>query len=414
MTPKCHHVYIEDENIAALNLNDKPDLVGITVNVDTVYRAIEIARKYRRRGIKVVFGGIHASACPTDIIDFCDAVCVGEAETLWEQIIEDCIRGQLKTIYSNPEPTDLSLVPVANWSFIEKKQKYLYYNVIVTSRGCPFKCEFCYNSCDYVSRKYRNRPVEDIIDEIKAIGRNQIMFIDDNFIGNIEWTKSLLDKIIDMKLVWHAAVSTNIINHPDLITRMAESGCRSLFIGFESINDSAVKSVGKRQNKIPEYEKLIKLLHNNGIMVNASLVFGFDGDTTETFKQTLDWLVKNRIETMTGHILTPYPGTVLHKKLTKQDRIICHDLREYNTAHVVFRPSCISPDELRRGYKKMYENFYSIRNIWRRRPQNKRILASYFLFNLGYRKCGRFVSFVGRLGLMNCIGKLARRLSYGI
>ena len=135
MTPKEHYVYIEDENIGEINFNDNPDIVGITVNVDTFYRAVEISEKYRTKGTKVIFGGIHASACPDDMIPHCDAVCIGEAEGLWQQIIDDCLHNTLKTQYHNTEPTDLSLVPVADWGFIKNNGKYLYYNVIVTSRG---------------------------------------------------------------------------------------------------------------------------------------------------------------------------------------------------------------------------------------------------------------------------------------
>jgi radical SAM superfamily enzyme YgiQ (UPF0313 family) len=240
------------------------------------------------------------------------------------------------------------------------------------------------------------------------------MFIDDNFIGNIPWVKSLLDKIGKMGLVWHAAVSTNILHHPQLISQMAQCGCRSLFIGFESLNDGSIKSVNKQQNKISEYEQLIHLLHSYGIMVNASLVFGLDEDGPETFDKTLEWLVKNRVETMTGHILTPYPGTVLYKKLKQEERIICHDLMKYNTSHVVFLPKKLTPEQLRTGYLDMYKKFYSLRNIIKRCPQNRRIIASYFLFNFGYRKYGKLVSLIGRVGMMGAIGKFARLLSFGI
>ena len=413
MTPKQHHVYIEDENIERINFNDTPDLVGITVNVDTVYRASEIAQIYREKGAKVIFGGIHASAVPEEMLGFCDSVCIGEAEEIWEKIIADCLAGNLQPTYRKTEPTDLSLVPIPDWNFINKK-KYLYYNVIVASRGCPFKCEFCYNSCDYVSGVYRNRPVAEVIKEIDNLKTKQIMFIDDNLIGNLHWTESLLDELKKKNVVWHAAVSTNLVHHPDLIARMAQCGCRSLFVGFESINTESIKSVNKKQNKIPEYETLIQLLHKNGIMVNASLVFGFDNDNEETFQKTLEWLIKNKVETMTGHILTPYPGTVLYKKLKSEKRITCDNLVRYNTSQVVFQPKNLTGKQLYEGYTKIYKDFYSIKNIMKRLPENKKIAASYLLFNFGYRKYGRIVSFIGKLGFMNAIGKLARKLSYGI
>lgn len=413
MTPREHTVYIEDENIEKIDFDDSPDLVGVTVNVDTVYRAIEIASIYKSKGSKVIFGGIHASAHAEEMTNYCDAVCVGEAEEVWSKILRDVQMNTLQKIYHNPVPTDLSLVPLPDWNYI-KKHKYLYYNVIVASRGCPFKCEFCYNSCDYVSGKYRNRPVKDIVEEIKQLNTRQVMFIDDNLIGNIRWVEELLTQLSPMKLVWHAAVSTNIVHHPDLISRMAAAGCRSLFVGFESINPNSIRSVNKNQNKIPEYEQLIRMLHDNGIMVNASLVFGFDHDTPATFKETLDWLVRNKVETMTGHILTPYPDTVLNKRLEEEGRIICRDLTCYNTSHVTFQPKLMTVEQLNEGYINMYRQFYSFRNIMKRRPDNKRLQASYFLFNFGYRKWGKVTSLLGRIGLMNWVGRAARRLSYGI
>lgn len=414
MTPRHHKVYIEDENVEPINLNDTPDLVGITVNVDTVYRAAELAAIYRAKGTKVFFGGIHASAHAQEMIEYCDAVCVGEAEEVWHIMLDDLQNNNLKKIYHNPNPTDLSKVPIVDWNFIKEKRKYLYYNIIVTSRGCPFKCEFCYNSCDYVSGKYRNRPVADVVEEIKRLHTKQIMFIDDNLIGNIKWVEELLKLIEPMNIIWHAAVSTNIVHHPDLIAKMGRTGCKSLFIGFESINPDSIKSVNKNQNKIDDYERLIKLLHDSNIMVNASLAFGFDYDTPDTFDKTLEWLVQNKVETMTGHILTPYPGTVLHKRLESEGRIICHDMTKYNTSHVTFKPCNMTSQQLSDGYIGMYERFYSFRNIIRRRPENNRLLASYLLFNFGYRKFGRLTSLLGSLGLMSWIGRLARKLSYGI
>lgn len=414
LTPEPHSVCIEDENLKPVNYNDHPDLVGIAVNVDTAYRAFEISSKYRKKGIPVIFGGIHASSDPDHVAPYCDSVCIGEAENTWSEILEDVANNRLKKRYLNKEITEMKLYPRPDWNFISQKE-YLYHNIIVTSRGCPFKCDFCYNSCDYIKNPYRNRPVENVIDEIVKHRMKEVFFIDDNLIGNMNWIMAFLNELKKLDIIWHGAVSTNLVHFPELIDLMAESGCRSLFIGFESINSQSVRSVGKRQNIIREYERLIGELHSRGIMVNASLVFGFDYDTIFTFSETLNWLVANKIETMTAHILTPYPGTVLYKKLLSENRIIDFNLRNYNTSNVVFKPKLISPIELRAGYLWIYEQFYSIKNILKRKPDHRELVIPYFLFNLGYRKFGKFTSLVAdKLGLMSQVAKIAGKLSYGI
>jgi radical SAM superfamily enzyme YgiQ (UPF0313 family) len=253
-----------------------------------------------------------------------------------------------------------------------------------------------------------------VIEEIKLLNTKQVLFIDDNFIGNPKWIAEFIKRIKPLKLTWHAAVSTNIIHHKELIDDFADSGCRSLFIGFESINEKSLRSAQKSQNKISEYEELLQLLHSKNIMVNASLVFGFDYDEKTVFADTLKWLVKNKVETMTAHILTPFPGTKLYQKLEEEGRIINRDLTKYNTSNVVFTPGSMTPEELRNGYLWIYDEFYSLKNILKRWPDNKTIVMPYFLFNFGYRKFGKIVSLLGKLGLMQWIGKLGRKLSYSI
>jgi radical SAM superfamily enzyme YgiQ (UPF0313 family) len=413
LTPKPHIVYIEDENLNPINFSDNPDIVGITVNVDTTYRAFDIAKIYRDKGIRVIFGGIHASSNPDSMLEHCDSVCIGEAEEVWGTILDDFSNGTLKLKYFYSEPTDLKKVPLPDWNLISKNS-YLYNNIIVTSRGCPFQCEFCYNSCDYTNKKFRFRPIESVLKEINALDNKRIMFIDDNLIGNLDWTEELLKNIKPLNLYWHAAVSTNIVKYPDLIQRMSGSGCKSLFIGFESINNKSIKSIRKTQNIVGEYNTLVNLLHYNGIMVNASLVFGFDHDTKGTFDQTLDWLISNKIETMTAHILTPYPGTKIYTRLLRENRIVDFDLNKYNTSNVVFLPKNMTPVELKEGYLKIYKDFYSFRNIIKRKPDNKKLIAPFFIFNLGYRKFGKSISKVGKAGYMSKIGRLGSTLSYGL
>jgi len=413
LTPKEHRVHIEDENVQQLNLSDNPDLVGISVNVDTSKRAYEIATIYRNKGIPVILGGIHASANPDEGLKFGCSVCIGEAEELWPLILQDIALGDLKQRYYNPYPTDLNKTPSPRWDLI-KQSKYLYTNIVVTSRGCPFACEFCYNSCDYVHHKFRNRPVESVVEEIKRLGTKQVMFVDDNFIGNVSWTKNFLQAIKILNLKWHAAVSVNIGSHPDLLDEMKESGCQSLFIGFETINKLSLNSVNKYQNNTGIYESVISEIHAKGIMVNASLVFGFDHDYQGVFQDTLDWLVKNKVETMTAHILTPYPGTKIYQKYVIDGRIVDFDASHYNTSHVVFSPKNMTAEELYNGYIWIYKEFYSLKNILKRLPARTEQRIPYLLFNLAYRKFGNITSKIASLGFMNFLSRLARRLSYGI
>jgi radical SAM superfamily enzyme YgiQ (UPF0313 family) len=413
LTPDSHSVYVEDENVSPLDLSDHPDLVGITVNVDTSLRAYDIAQSYRQRGIPVVLGGIHPSANPGQAEQFADAICVGEAEEVWERVLSDTANGKLQKRYYHEHPADMARTPRPKWELLDTSN-YLYTNVVCASRSCPFACEFCYNSCDYIHHQYRNRPLAHVLDEIRSLKTKQVMFIDDNFIGNPEWTRAFIEAIMPMKLTWHAAVSTNIGQQPDLLDAMQASGCRSLFIGFESINGDSIHSVGKRQNKVELYDQTIAEIHRRGIMVNASMAFGFDHEDASIFPQTLDWLVRNRVETMTGHILTPYPGTTLYNRLLAENRIIDFDPTHYNTAHVVFQPKRMSPQELYDGYLWMYENVYAVDNVLKRLPATGRVRIPYLLFNLGYRKYGKSVSRLARHGMMSSIGRLARRLSYGI
>jgi radical SAM superfamily enzyme YgiQ (UPF0313 family) len=238
------------------------------------------------------------------------------------------------------------------------------------------------------------------------------MFIDDNFIGDPDRARNFLRYHMPAGLTWHTSVSADIGKHEDILDLMAGTGCKSLFIGFETLNEKNLKGCGKRQNRISEYESTIGKIHDRGMMVNASLIFGFDHDGPEIFPATLDWLVQNKVETMTGHILTPYPGTKFHGKLLEAGRIFDFDLLHYNTSHVVFHPAGMSAEELNRGYFWIYREFYSWKRILERLPESRSQWTAYLLFNLLYRKYGKVISLAGKLGLMRSIAKLAKGVSY--
>ena len=404
-----HRVVLENENIEPVCYDDHPDLVGISATVDTLPHAMQIAKCFRKRGAKVIAGGIHITTAYETIPENAfDALCIGAAEGTWPDIVRDAQNGCLKKIYKCSGKLRGEDIVSPAYDMIDRG-KYLYTSVIHTSRGCPFRCDFCYNSAK--SHHFVNRPISDVLREIRQAGTRHIMFIDDNFAGNPQWTKQFLKAILPMKLKWQAAVSINAAKDGALLDLMRKSGCQSLFIGFESINPESVQNVHKVQNSTREYEQAIAAIHKRGIMINGSFVFGLDGDTPETFDATVDWIVKNRIETVTSHILTPYPGTALYDRMQDAGRITSHDLSLYNTAHVVFQPLGMTADELYKGYLHVYDKVYSLKNIWKRLPETRSQRMPYLIFNLLYRKYGRFTDLVCKFITYQRMGKIGEQLA---
>lgn len=413
LTPKEHEVIIENENVEKIDFDEPVDLVAITITVDVMNRAVEISKEFRNRGVTVIAGGIHITADPEGALNSFDTICVGMAERVWAKILKDKENNSLKKIYYDIEGIYGKEIVSPNYHIIDNK-KYLYTNIISTSRGCPFQCDFCYNSCKSVLKTYINRPIEDVIKDIKALKTRHIMFIDDNFIGNPKWTKKLLKEIKPLKLKWNAAVTSNIVDMPELLDEMKESGCQSLFIGFESINSKSIDSVHKVQNSVKRYEKLVDEIHRRGIMINASFVFGLDEDDVSVFKNTLEWIVKNKIETVTSHILTPYPGTKLYSSLIEENRIVDFNLSKYNTAHVVYTPKNMTAEELYNGYLWIYKEVYTFKNIMKRLPKSKKQWIPFLSFNLFYRKFGKFTELLCDIVSFKNIGRFFRWLAYCI
>lgn len=409
MCRNIHQVRVENENIESINFNDNPDIVGITVAVDALPRAIEIAKIFRDQGIPVVAGGILITTAPDCIPkNSFDALCIGMAEGTWWNIIRDMEQGKLSERYMCQAHIKGEDIVSPAYDLIHSS-KYMYCNIIHTSRGCPFKCDFCYNSSP--NRIYIFRPVSEVLRDIRCVKSRHILFVDDNFIGNPQWTMELLGDLKKMHIKWNAAVSANIVDMPELLDQMRDSGCQGLFIGFESINSNSLKNVHKIQNHVETYDRLVEAIHSRDIMINASFVFGLDNDTPDTFKATLDWIVKHKIESVTSHILTPYPGTKLYETMAKSGRLITFDLSSYNTANVVFKPLGMTQKELYDGYLWIYRKVYSWKNIIKRLPASKRLIMPYLMFNVCYRKYGRLTDLLCRLITYKRIGLYGAKAS---
>ena len=406
-----HEVEVINENIARDIPSRSVGLVGISTTVNVLPRAQELAAAYNALGVPVAVGGIGVTSDISRAKEMFATICVGPAEGHWRDLLHDAETGRLKSEYrTDPHFSGEDLLPPSFRSV--NTSSCLYSNVIATSRGCPFACDFCYNSSVKGTCGYRHRSLDSVMEEIKSKNTRHILFVDDNFIGDPAFTRELLVAMRPLRLKWSAAVSANILDLPDLLDLMRDTGCRSLFIGFESLNSDAIARVHKGQNRVAKYEALVHALHSRGIMINASFVFGLDGDDVGVFARTAAWCVKNRIETVTSHILTPYPGTAFHKRMDEAGRITDRNLSHYDTAHVVFRPTGMTAEELYAGYLGIYREIYSLRNILRRLPRSRRQIMPYLLFNFLYRKYGGLTERLGNAIGFNRIGRIGRWAAY--
>ncbi len=397
LTPEDIEVEIVDENIECIDFNKKADLVGITTMTASSPRAYEIADIFREKGIPVVFGGIHATVLPEEAAQHADAVVIGEAEGLWEKVIEDFRQGGkrvLAKVYRSSQRPDPANIPIPRRELIKDKGYFLS-RFLQLARGCPFDCSFCSVS-KFFGKKYRFRPVEKVIGEVKGIIGKSLAtrflgFLDDNIVGNITYARELFKALIPHKLLWVGQSSINIAQHEDILQLAAASGCKGLFIGIESISESSLKEANKSQNKIKFYEKAIKKIHQFGISIEGAFIFGFDHDDKSIFKKTVKFIEKVKLDAVQFAILTPLPGTRLHEKLDREDRIIDRNWSNYDLSHVVFQPKLMTPQELKLGFDWAYKRIYRLSSISKRltgllRGGRWKYLLPALTLNLGYRK----------------------------
>jgi radical SAM superfamily enzyme YgiQ (UPF0313 family) len=409
LTPEKHTCELADENIEDFFYHDNPDLVAISVYIATANRAYAIASHYRAKGIPVVMGGIHATCRPDEVQQYADSVVIGEADTIWPRLLEDLENGRLQPVYRNTSSVSLDQSPILKRNLCASRY-YASVNAMRTSRGCPYTCKFCYQSAFYPERGVRHRTISHIIDEIKSMQSNHVLFLDDNLVGNKCFAKKLFVNLIPLGITWSGAATINIGQDTRLLQLAYESGCRSLFIGFESNSQANLRENTKFQNKAEFYDQMAENIHRQGIMINGSFIFGMDHDTPDVFEETVEWIVKHRIETATFHILTPYPGTRLFDELEQAGRIIDYNWDHYNTAHVVFQPKNMTPQELEGGYLWAYKTVYSWKNILRRVPEVASLRWPYWGFVLGYKKLAYLTNWLSTLGMFNSLFDVGTKL----
>lgn len=382
LTPRDIKVEIIDERYTPINFNESVDLVGITAITSTALRAYQIGDEFKKKGVKVVLGGIHPSFLPDEAIQHASSVVIGEAELIWRQLLEDCANNKLKRFYRSEEYPSLEAIPFPRWELLPNRNRYVYF--VQAMRGCPNNCDFC-SVTDFSGRKIRTRPVSNVIEEIKTLSKGFVIFIDDNLFAKPSYAKELFQALIPLKIKWGGEVSLNFINgDPELVKLAAKSGCRALFIGMESVSQMALDGVNKSFNKVSEFAETVRLLHQYRISVIASFMFGFDEDEPTVFKQTLNVLNKLKVDAAIFSILTPLPGTKLYSKLKSAGRIFEQDWSKFDALHSTFKPLKMTSSELERGLKWLYQKFYSIPNILRRTAHFWRIPLFMIPVNLAY------------------------------
>jgi radical SAM superfamily enzyme YgiQ (UPF0313 family) len=393
LTPPGWQVSIVDERVEPLDLSLEADLVGITTMTTTASRAYQIADSFRARKIPVVLGGMHASALPEEALRHCDGVLAGEAENLWPELLRDFERNQLQSLYrhANGFPS-LAGLPQPDWALYRNKN-YLPVHFIETTRGCPIDCEFCAVSTAF-GGTYRNRPIDQVLTELCARQpfegflslKNCVFFVDDNIVSNRAYAREFLTRIKDLKLNWFGQASVNVANDPEILKLCQQSGCKGLFLGFETLSPDTLSAVGKRVNRPERYFDVVQRIHDHGIGIDGSFVFGFDTDDASVFDRTLEFVLKAKLEVAYFSILTPYPGTRLHQRLVEQDRLLSRDWSLYDANHVVYRPKGFTPDDLLERYHTALKAVYSVSGIFKRLWGTTAWKNFFYPMNIGFRQ----------------------------
>jgi radical SAM superfamily enzyme YgiQ (UPF0313 family) len=371
-----------------------PEVVGITVHLTFAQRAYELAAWFRAQGCKVILGGLHALSCPDEVEPHADAIAIGNGVPLWPLILEDIAAGRLKKRYaaeyrhyaSDPAP-NRNILP--KWGFLTNAS-------LIATQGCHNRCDFCYLATGDTRIKYQMRGAAIVAREFAETGAPYGVFIDNNLGSNRRYLRQLCEALTPLGKIWSAAVTLDVTDEPELVRKMALAGCTGVFIGFESLTDDNMRAAGKRSPRAEEYARRIEILHANGMQVNGSFVLGFDQDRPDVFENLARWIESHRLECATFHILTPYPNTPLFRRMEAEGRILHRDFNRYDTAHCVFRPKHMSPEELEAGYAWIYERLFSMSSIWARRPHQASAVLPYLGMALLYKRSNPLWKFLIR------------------
>ena len=415
-TPEPWQVDLVDEAVQDVNFDHPCDLVGLSIMTCYAPRAYEIATEFKKRGKTVVLGGVHPTYCPDEALRYCDAIVCGEAEDLWPALIADFEAGAMKRVYKMGSFPALEHYKSPRVELLSP-DAYMTRQCSFTTRGCHFDCEFCSVS-PFNGKTTRRRPVQEVIKELTQIKqwiRNELVermandslwralvtglrirlgvedgtifaFVDDLHNSNRAYCRELWTALKPLKIKWGCQSTMFLADDPDMVKLAAESGCVSVFVGMESLDEASLEETHKPFNRVQKFSEEIKTFHDHGIMVNPGIVFGFDHDDESVFERAVEFLIQNQVELAYFNVLTPLPGTALYERYDRTGRIFDRDWAKYDGKHVVFSPSRMTPEQLQEGFFWANQQFYSLPSIWRRLAGTRQRLLPRLEMNREFRK----------------------------
>jgi radical SAM superfamily enzyme YgiQ (UPF0313 family) len=356
ITPKNHSVTVVNERYTPIDFHEKYDVVHINFVTSTAPHAYDIADAFRKNNVLVVLSGLHASGIPEEAKQHADSVLIGRPDLAWLTALRDIELDALKPFHQAPAFDDSLRLPPITISL----PGFVATGALEATRGCPYHCEFCPETNIPGGSQFYERPVDDVIAEMKNMPQKTLMFYDDSLTIHPEYTKTLFKKMKGVHKKFFCNGNADVLaQDPELVRLSKEAGCVAWLIGFESVFQQTLDAIGKKTNLVDDYVKAVKNIHRYGMVVIGCFMFGFDTDTPEVFGKTLKTIKELEIDVADFSILTPFPGTPLYKKLEAEGRILTKNWKYYNMGNVVFTPKQMNPDQLRNGVRMMYDRFYA-------------------------------------------------------
>jgi radical SAM superfamily enzyme YgiQ (UPF0313 family) len=376
-------VQVFDEGIQEVPEGLDADLVGLTVITGNAPRAYELAARFRDRGIKVVLGGPHVTLVPEEARSHANAICTGYAEESWPKLLRDFAAGRLGSLYTQAPDFTLGRTPFPRRELFDKRN-VLTQAVFEATRSCAHTCEFCVAPAAWGNRQFQ-RPIDWVVEDIRQVGQKRVIFIDLNLVSDKAYAKELFRALVPLNLQWFGLSTVLIAHDPELMELMARSGCKGLLLGMETVTPGSLVDANKRFNDSVSYLDLVRDLHRLGIWIQGCFVFGLDHDGPEVFDATTEFVLEAGIDLPRFSVLTPFPGTPLHRRLAGEGRILTKNWELYDGQHVVFQPRLMSPQALGEGHEKAWKKVYRWGSIGKRLWAARNFSPIALSANLGYR-----------------------------